>query len=298
MRWNPGCAALTGTQLYSLQLQRLLWIYCPGHTGTRGNEQTNRLASTADITTGQQMAYSLAGQRCLQSWGTLRTWKHTEGKKMVEMKQLMFQMPKSGTIRVQHDKDWLCLKGNLRGTAERQGRVHMGLYQSCDAIFSRNWNWASGLYQTGTCLAFQNIKVGVGGEWGNWTAGCSQKSVGRWLKGISLSRESSWQCPVLRLKVTCPALFSWWISSSLVHMLKHSCHIVLKLFLRMAFASLQDTVSVDCSCSLPLFDSQSASSLPLTPQWEQIHSEIPYIINQYTSFCYHMSLTTEQFHTF
>ena len=36
-------------------LQRLLWIYCPGHAGVSGNEQANRLASTADITSGLQL---------------------------------------------------------------------------------------------------------------------------------------------------------------------------------------------------------------------------------------------------
>ena len=36
-------------------LQRLLWIYCPGHAGVSGNERADRLASTADITSGLQL---------------------------------------------------------------------------------------------------------------------------------------------------------------------------------------------------------------------------------------------------
>ena len=32
-----------------------LWIYCPGHAGVGGNEQADRLASTADITSGLQL---------------------------------------------------------------------------------------------------------------------------------------------------------------------------------------------------------------------------------------------------
>ena len=43
------------TAMHSLRLQRLLWIYCPGHTGVSGNEQVDRLASTADITSGLQL---------------------------------------------------------------------------------------------------------------------------------------------------------------------------------------------------------------------------------------------------
>ena len=42
------------TALHSLRLQRLLWIYCPGHAGVSGNERSDRLASTADITSGLQ----------------------------------------------------------------------------------------------------------------------------------------------------------------------------------------------------------------------------------------------------
>ena len=41
--------------MYSLRLQRLLWIYCPGHSGVNGNERTGRLANTADITSGLQL---------------------------------------------------------------------------------------------------------------------------------------------------------------------------------------------------------------------------------------------------
>ena len=40
------------TAMHSLRLQRLLWIYCPGQAGVRGNERADRLASTADITSG------------------------------------------------------------------------------------------------------------------------------------------------------------------------------------------------------------------------------------------------------
>ena len=43
------------TAMHSLRLQRLLWIYCPGHAGVSGNERTDRLASTADITSGLQL---------------------------------------------------------------------------------------------------------------------------------------------------------------------------------------------------------------------------------------------------
>ena len=49
-----GCPDLR-TSMHSLQLHRLLWIYCPGQDGVSGNERADRLASTPDITSGLQL---------------------------------------------------------------------------------------------------------------------------------------------------------------------------------------------------------------------------------------------------
>ena len=54
------------TAMHSIRLQRLLWIYCPGHAGVSRNEprsyilsiyiaQWNERASTGDITSGLQL---------------------------------------------------------------------------------------------------------------------------------------------------------------------------------------------------------------------------------------------------
>ena len=43
------------TAMHSLWLQILLWIYCPGQARVSGNERADRLASTADITSGLQL---------------------------------------------------------------------------------------------------------------------------------------------------------------------------------------------------------------------------------------------------
>ena len=51
---GTGCSGWH-TAMHSLRLQRLLWIYCPGHAGVSGNERADRLASTADITSGLQL---------------------------------------------------------------------------------------------------------------------------------------------------------------------------------------------------------------------------------------------------
>ena len=36
----------------NLDIQKLLWVYCPGHAGVKGNERADRLAGNATTTTG------------------------------------------------------------------------------------------------------------------------------------------------------------------------------------------------------------------------------------------------------
>ena len=43
------------TAMQCLRLQRPLWIWCPEHAGVCGDGQADRLASTADITSGLQL---------------------------------------------------------------------------------------------------------------------------------------------------------------------------------------------------------------------------------------------------
>ena len=50
-----GMPRLAHSHAYSLRLQRLLWVYCPGHAGVSGNERADRMASTADITSSLQL---------------------------------------------------------------------------------------------------------------------------------------------------------------------------------------------------------------------------------------------------
>ena len=67
--WLPhlqdDIAVMTPVQLHGLQLQRLLWMYSPGHAGVSRNEQADRLAGTADIKSGLQLgrAEALRGLR-------------------------------------------------------------------------------------------------------------------------------------------------------------------------------------------------------------------------------------------
>ena len=117
--------------MHSLRLQRLPWIYCPGHAGVSGNERADRLASTADITSGLQLgrAEVLRGLRNFLNMD--RPEHHSiEGKRRGERNRPTFLPPRSRTICVQPDKYWHCLEGNLGETAERRGRARMGIFRA------------------------------------------------------------------------------------------------------------------------------------------------------------------------
>ena len=128
------------TAMHSLRLQRLLWIYYPGHAGVSGNERADRLASTADITSGLQLgrAEVLRGLRNFLNMD--RPEHHSidrlNGKRSGERKRPTFHPPRSRTICVQPDKYWHCFEGNLGETAERRDGARMGLSERYDAILS------------------------------------------------------------------------------------------------------------------------------------------------------------------
>ena len=42
----------------NLDIQKLLWVYCPGHAGVKGNERADRLAGNATTTTGLHLGRS------------------------------------------------------------------------------------------------------------------------------------------------------------------------------------------------------------------------------------------------
>ena len=142
-----------GTARISLWLQKVLWIYCPGHAGVSGNERADRLASTIDITSGLQLgkAEVLRGLRKFLNMdgpdhhSIDRLRKTRSG----ERKRPTFHPPRSGTICVQPHKHLNCFEGNPGETAERRGGTRMGLSDAIwdaygsfryDAILSRNWN--------------------------------------------------------------------------------------------------------------------------------------------------------------
>ena len=122
------------TAMHSLRLQRLLWIYCPGHARVSGNERADRLARTADITSGLQLGQGRGAPRFeeLSEHRQVRESQHwsLEGKRSGERKWPTFHPPRSRTICVQPGIYWHYFKDSLGETAERQGEAHMGIFRA------------------------------------------------------------------------------------------------------------------------------------------------------------------------
>ena len=120
----------SGTQPYSLRLQRLLWVYCPRHAGVSGNELADRLASTADITPGLQLdrAEVLSGLR------NFLNMDRPENHSTDRLKERGVEKG-SGRHSILWGQDWFVFnqtntgsfKDNPGETAEKRGGVCMGL---------------------------------------------------------------------------------------------------------------------------------------------------------------------------
>ena len=117
--------------------------FSPGHARVSGNEQADRLVSTADIWSAAWQGRGAQRLEELSELGQARASQHwlPEEKRRGERKRLKFHPLRSGTICVQPDKHWHCFEGSLGETAERQGGAGMGHSECYDAVLNWNWNW-------------------------------------------------------------------------------------------------------------------------------------------------------------
>ena len=120
--------------MHSLQLQKLLLIYCPGHAGIRVNERE------IDGQAKQTWYLVLELGRVLRNYLNTDRSQHQfyEGKRSGERKRPTSSCLRPGPISVQPDKHWYCIKGSLGEKAERWGRACMGL---SSAAMPSSWIW-------------------------------------------------------------------------------------------------------------------------------------------------------------
>ena len=111
------------TATHSVRLQRLLWVYRPGHGRVRGHERADRLASTAETTSGLQPGRAEV-LRGLKNFLDMDEQEHYSTDRLKERsgerKRPTFHPPRSGTVCVPPDKYWHCFEVYLGKTVERR----------------------------------------------------------------------------------------------------------------------------------------------------------------------------------
>ena len=85
------------TAMRSLWLQRFLSIYCPEHAGVSGNERVDRLASTADSTSGLQLCRAEV-LRDLRNFLNMHRLEHHSINGLKERERPVFNQKKIGTV--------------------------------------------------------------------------------------------------------------------------------------------------------------------------------------------------------
>ena len=97
--------------MFDIHLRRSMWVYCPGHTGVKGNVKARRLADKANITGGLRL------ERC----EVLRIFRHylwvqSRGERRRKRKRSTIFLERTRNGHRQSDQHWNCCKGNIGDT--------------------------------------------------------------------------------------------------------------------------------------------------------------------------------------
>ena len=126
--------------LVDIHLQKLLWVYCPGHAGVKGNDREDRLAGKASLTSGLVLGRS----EVLRS---LRHYRRTHSQGHHIINRLEERGVDRGSARrcslkgretaiVSQTNTGTVSKATLGVTSERRGGAHMGNSQCIDTTLN------------------------------------------------------------------------------------------------------------------------------------------------------------------
>ena len=139
-----------------IHLWKLLWVFCPGHAGVKGNDEANTLAGKAILTSGllfrSEVLRSLRHYLQAQSHGH-HTVDHLE-ERGIEGGNARWSSLKGQEGHQQSNEHWKCFKGNVGETSERWGGAHMGFSERIDIIL--NWTelmWSHLCFFRTSCTA-------------------------------------------------------------------------------------------------------------------------------------------------
>jgi len=110
LEWNVS--------MVDVHLRKLLWVYCPGHAGVKGNDRADRLAGKAALTSGMLLGRSEV-MRSLRHYLRAQSQGHHTNDRLEE------RVAERGSARRR-------FKSNVGETAERRGRAHMGFSERID----------------------------------------------------------------------------------------------------------------------------------------------------------------------
>ena len=139
------------TAMYSLWLQRPLWIYCPGHTGVCGNERTNRLACTENMTSGLQLGRA----EVLRGLRNILNMDRPEHHRGVEKG--------SGQYLCSTRQSLALFQGQPRGDCWETGRSPHGpfwaqwCYLELKLTLELNWKWRDKLLTQDECVSWYTM---------------------------------------------------------------------------------------------------------------------------------------------
>ena len=161
-------------------------IYCPGHAGVSEKERADRLASTADITSGPQLgtAEVLRGLRDFLNMDRPEHWS-PEGNRSGGRKRSTFHHPKSGND-LWSTRETLALLGE---TAEWWDGACMGLSEHYDAMLKWNW-WATEAFVG--CLT---VQLAVSLEVAIWSDSCACSPIAQLHLMLAVSLKHSLLTP-------------------------------------------------------------------------------------------------------
>ena len=139
--------------IVNIYLQKLLWVYCPGHAGMKGNDQADRLAGKATLTSGlllgrSEVLRSLRHHLRAQSQGQHTIDRLDErGMERVSARWTSLKGREIWEGHHQSDKHWNCFKGNIGETFFKCKATLGKFFQAHRYRLELNW--------THTCSAVQ-----------------------------------------------------------------------------------------------------------------------------------------------
>ena len=125
--------------MVDLHLRNLLWVYCPGHAGVKGNYRADRLAGKATLTSG----LLLRDLKCWEAWDTTCGHKAKNitpsiaWRREVLKEEALDDLPWKDERRPSSIRLWNCFKGNFQEISKWRGEAHMGFSECRDTIL--NW---------------------------------------------------------------------------------------------------------------------------------------------------------------